>query len=184
MSSKKARSSSVLLGMRCPIRRPAFITVMRSAMRATSSRWWLDIRTAAPPSARSRRMSRSKIVPAGSSALVGSSSTTKSGRCWSAAASPNRWRLPEESVRARLWAYSPSRKFGNSAGRRSASTAGSTRVRLHLVGTANGGAFDSDFVYTRMWRFEGTRWRVVLAQGVAVPPRPGLTYRPAGSRSR
>ena len=52
-------------------------------------------------------------------------------------------------------------------------SAGYTRVRLHLVGTSNGNPIDADFAYTRTWRFDGNRWQVVQAQGVAVPPRSG-----------
>src|SRR5699024_181771 len=48
MRSKKARSRSGPVVSSVPISRPAFSSSTRSAIRATSSRWWLLTRTAAP----------------------------------------------------------------------------------------------------------------------------------------
>ena len=48
--------------------RPAFSTEMRSAIRATSSRWWLLTRIPAPAAVRCTSASRNRITPAGSTA--------------------------------------------------------------------------------------------------------------------
>ena len=56
-------------------------------------------------------------------------------------------------------------------------TAGTTRVRLHLVGTTKGAPFDATLVYTRTWQWAEARWRVVQAQGAVVPAHPQLAGR-------
>ena len=84
------------------MRRPALMTLMRSATRATSSRWWLETRIPAPAAALRTRASRTSRTPAGSRALVGSSRTMTSGWCCRAAARPMRCRLPRDSRRAAI----------------------------------------------------------------------------------
>ena len=59
----------------------------------------------APSAARRSRASRSRMIPAGSRALVGSSRMIRSGRCCRAAARPSRCLLPDDIRRARMPAY-------------------------------------------------------------------------------
>jgi len=89
-------------------------TEMRSAMRAISSKWWLETSTPQPRAATSCSIARTSTTPDGSRAFAGSSSTSNSGCPSSAPASPTRCRLPRESVLARRSAQA-SRRIAASA---------------------------------------------------------------------
>ena len=77
-----------------------------SHSRSTSSSWWLENTTGTPAAASSRSTPLSTSTPTGSRPENGSSSTSTSGSCTSAAASCTRCWLPSESVSARSSARS------------------------------------------------------------------------------
>src|SRR5829696_8911530 len=67
-----------------------------STVWATSLSTWLETRMVRPSSARWRSSPRSHAMPAGSSPLAGSSSSSTGGSPSRAPARPRRWRMPRE----------------------------------------------------------------------------------------
>ena len=100
------------------ITRPWSITVIRSARRSASSRYWVVSRTVVPSATSSSIASHRSIRERGSRPVVGSSRNSTGGRATSAAARSSRRRMPPEYVLAtRSAASDRSKRSSNSCAR-------------------------------------------------------------------
>src|SRR3954453_11429611 len=90
-SSARARSSCIEPSNAS---RPRRMIATCRQISSTSSMLWLDSKIVIPPSASRRTSARISRIPAGSSPLVGSSSTSRRGERINAAAPPSRCTIP------------------------------------------------------------------------------------------
>ena len=89
--------------------RPSRMIATRSQVFSTSLRMWLDMKTVRPSAFASRITSKNVCCTSGSRPDVGSSNSSRSGRCWSATTSPIFCLLPFE--------YSLNLRVGSISGR-------------------------------------------------------------------
>ena len=109
--------------------RPASMTVIRSASRSASSRYWVVSSTVVPSATTRRTASQTSARPRGSSPVVGSSRNSTAGRVMRAAAMSSRRRMPPEYVDTLRSAASATSIASSSSAARACAAAGSRPCR-------------------------------------------------------